>query len=221
MSATANDLPAYPPIGDHAVIGDCGCAALITRDGAIDWMCWPSFHSPSMFAALLDHDDGGSFTVRPAGRYRSERRYLPGTNVLETTFTTGEGVLRLTDLMPVRAIETQDSELWPDHELLRELRCTEGEVEVDVVFDPRFDYGRRRARLEDRGALGIFHRRRRQVFVLRSDLPLRLSERRDGAEARVRLAAGDRRHLALTHDVDEPAVLPLLGAEREGTEEEA
>ena len=202
---------AYPPIGDYAIVGDCGCAALVSRHGGVEWLCFPNYHGASLFAAILDREKGGAFVVRPAGEFRSERRYVEGTNVLETTFTTPTGVVRLTDLMPVREIERQRDGLWSDHELLREVRCLEGEVEVEVLFDPRFDYGRRRARLQDRGVHGLFHQHGRHVLVLRSDLPLELAEDRSHARGRVTLTSGESRHLALGLDYDEPAVLPPLG----------
>jgi GH15 family glucan-1,4-alpha-glucosidase len=207
----AGELNGYPPIGDYALVGDCGCAALVSRSGAVEWMCFPSFHGASLFAAMLDREKGGRFVARPVGESRIERRYVEGTNVLETTFTTPTGVLRLTDLMPVRELERQRDGLWPDHELLRELACVEGEVEVEVLYDPRFDYGRRRARLRNRGPHGLFHQEGRHVVVLRSDLPLEVAGDRSHARGRETLSAGERRHLALGHDYDEPAVLPLLG----------
>src|SRR3712207_9071189 len=72
---------AYPPIGDYAAIGDCRSAALISRDGSLDWLCWPRFDSPSLFAALLDSDKGGRFAIRPVGSFSSERRYVGDTNI--------------------------------------------------------------------------------------------------------------------------------------------
>src|SRR5918995_834068 len=131
-----------PPIADYAVIGDCRSAALISREGSIDWLCLPRFDSPSVFASLLDPDRGGRFLIRPTGSSTVTRRYIDDTNVLETTFTTPTGVLRMTDVMPVDTEAAKARELWSDHEILRRIECLAGEVQVQVVFAPRFEYGR-------------------------------------------------------------------------------
>src|SRR5438132_11955599 len=96
-------------IQDYAIIGNGRSAALISREGSIDWLCWPRFDSPSIFARILDYERGGYFSIRPAMRFKATRRYLPSTNVLETTFECDSGVVRLTDLMPVmRAAEKRN-----------------------------------------------------------------------------------------------------------------
>src|SRR5947209_5910811 len=86
------------PIADYGLLADCNSAALVDRDGSIAWLCLPRYDSPAVFAQILD-PDGGHWQIRPAGSYRSERRYLPGTLVIETTFSTDTGVVRLTDAM--------------------------------------------------------------------------------------------------------------------------
>src|SRR5918998_777357 len=90
-----------PDIGDYAIIGDCRTAALVSLEGSIDWLCLPHFSGPSVFAALLDEDRGGRFAIRPIGQCESTRRYLGSTAVLETTFVTDTGTVRVIDLMPV------------------------------------------------------------------------------------------------------------------------
>src|SRR5829696_55361 len=100
MSVTQSS-DAYPPIGDYALIGDGRSAALVSRAGSLDWLCWPRFDSPSIFAALLDTERCGRFPVRPTGTLRSERRYLQDTHVLETVFHTSSGKIALRDLKPV------------------------------------------------------------------------------------------------------------------------
>ncbi|MFB6098848.1 MAG: glycoside hydrolase family 15 protein [Salinibacter sp.] len=201
----------YLPIGDYALIGDCASAALVGRNGSIDWLCWPRFDSPSIFAALLDAEEGGYFQIRPVGEFEVERRYLPDTNVLETTFTTERGVLRITDLMSVAPREAYKRELWPEHEILRRVECVEGEVEVSVVCDPRIEYARIDPPLEDRGPHGFFYNHRGAVLIVRSELPLTLSRGRGALYAQRILRAGEEHFLSLTYDEGEPAVLPLLG----------
>jgi GH15 family glucan-1,4-alpha-glucosidase len=203
---------AYPPIKDYALIGDCGSAALVSRSGSIDWLCWPRFDSPSLFGALLDREQGGFFRIAPAADdYRTERRYVEQTNVLETTFHTEDGTLRLTDTMPVAEHRAYKDDLWPTHEVLRRVECTEGTVTVEVTLAPRPDYGRRRADFEQRGELGFFHQRGKRVLVVRSEVPLEPSEDDSVLAARVPLGEGERRFLSLAYDEGEAAVLPLLG----------
>ena len=131
------------PIGEHALIGDCHSAALVCRDGSIDWVCFPRFDSPSTFGAILDEQRGGSFDVTPEDVRTIERAYVDGTNVLQTTFTCSAGTLELTDCMPVSApgAARDPRHLVTSHSILRRLRCVDGEVDVRVSVTPRFDYG--------------------------------------------------------------------------------
>src|SRR5919199_4264220 len=146
----------YAPIKDYALIGDCRGAGLVSRDGSLDWLCFPRFDSPSVFGALLDADAGGRLRIRPTEPFHAERRYLPDTNILETTFRTATGVVVLRDLMPVASEDEKRRALAPDHQVLREVEGVAGEVELEVLYAPRPDYGRRRPRLEQRGALGLW-----------------------------------------------------------------
>jgi GH15 family glucan-1,4-alpha-glucosidase len=128
-------------ISDYALLGDCHSAALVGRNGSIDWACFPRFDSPALFCRILDARRGGSFGVAPEGPFHSTRRYLEDTNVLVTTFTTASGVLELTDCMPVRVEPGHPSRASTPHALLRRLRCLRGEVSARVVIAPRFEYG--------------------------------------------------------------------------------
>ena len=133
--------PSYPPIADYAAIGDGRTVALVSRGGAIEWLCLPHFSAPSVFAAILDRDSGGVFAISPERRYTSTRRYIDDTNVLETTFSTTTGVVRVTDFMPMPA---DPHRLEPMREVLRIVEGIEGNVSMRVIVDPRPDYGRRR-----------------------------------------------------------------------------
>lgn len=164
----------YPPISDYALITDCHSAALVARDGSIDWCCFHRFDARPVFARLLDRERGGHFRIAPRGRFETTRRYLPGTNILETRFTAERGVLAVTDCLPVRpesdAAEAQG--VHPYHQLLRIVRCETGEVEVAVEFRPRFDYGYTVPRLEMRGEdVGVVYGGA-DALVLQSGLPL-------------------------------------------------
>lgn len=206
------ERPGFRPIADYGFIGDSRSGALISSQGSIDWLCWPRFDSPSTFAALLDDRVGGRFRIRPAQPYRTERAYAPNTNVLETTFHTESGSFVLRDLMPVWSESEKDHRLVPDHELLREVEVTAGEVEIELLYEPRPDYGRTAARLRDNGALGLWCRDRRGCLVLLSDLQLALAEASSLARGRERLRVGDRRYASLTYAEGDPAVFALLGS---------
>jgi GH15 family glucan-1,4-alpha-glucosidase len=195
------------PIADYAVIGDCRSAALVSRVGAIDWLCWPRFDSPSLFGALLD-PDGGSWQIAPTAPFGSTRAYVEATNVLRTVFETATGCVVVTDFMAVASEEDKRRQLMPDHELLRIVECTRGEVELEQRFVPRPGYGRR-ARLVDGGALGLRFAANGGLVTLRTDLPLRRIE--DSAHGCVRLRAGDTRYASASFADERPAVLPPIG----------
>ena len=126
------------PIADYALLSDCHSIALVNSEGSIDWACLRRFDNGSVFARILDIERGGSFAIRPADPIvERSRRYLPGTMVLETTLTTSTGTIRVTDAFAMRSGGASD----PRGELLRRIEGVVGEVDVDVVVEPRFDYG--------------------------------------------------------------------------------
>jgi len=199
----------YPDIGDYALLGDCASGALVARSGSIEWLCWPRFDSPSLFGAILDRERGGRFELAPVDPVSVERRYVGETTVLDSVFVTAGGRLRLRDCM-VAVPEMEQGVSWPDHQLVREVVCEEGEVDVALRCDPRFAYGRIRPRWEQRGALGWFCQDRAAVLVLRSEMTLESDPER-GLLGRARLRAGERRLTSLCYDAAEPATLPVLG----------
>ena len=131
---------AFKPISDYGVIGNMVSAALVAPDGSIDWCCLPRFSSPSIFAAILDDDKGGYFRIRPVVDFESQQQYLPDTNVLSTSFETATGDATVIDFMPChgggrRAVPSAA-------QIHRIVRCEEGSVEMEAVFQPRLDYAR-------------------------------------------------------------------------------
>ncbi|HYY88380.1 MAG TPA: glycoside hydrolase family 15 protein [Chloroflexota bacterium] len=201
----------YPPIGGYGLIGDCRAAGLVSRDGSLDWLCFPRFDSPSIFGAVLDARSGGRFRIRPTGAFEASRRYLPETNILETTFRTTSGSVALRDLMPVASEAEKRHALTPDHQVLREVVGLEGEVELEILYEPRPDYGRSRPCLRDLGPLGLWSEAHRAALVLRSELPVPPTS--DGQTARgvARVRAGERKYLSFSYAEEAPQVLPPLG----------
>ena len=128
-------------IADYALIGDCHSSALVGRDGSIDWLCFPRPDSPAVFCHLLDDQHGGNFAVRMAGA-GTRRRYVPGTNVLETTWEGPGGVLEVTDCMPVAPFDpARPAWVGARRSVLRRLRCLAGAVTAELRVTPRFEYG--------------------------------------------------------------------------------
>ncbi|MFW6054948.1 MAG: glycoside hydrolase family 15 protein [Thermodesulfobacteriota bacterium] len=134
---------AYQPIEQYGIIGDMNTVALISLQGSIDWFCFPYLDSPSVFAALLDDEKGGRLTIRPTAAFDSISEYIPQTNILVTSFRTRTGVLKITDFMPVLSENDQENH-EERHVLYRLLEMDKGQMEVELLFQPRFDYGRAR-----------------------------------------------------------------------------
>ncbi len=131
-------MDGYPAIEDHGLIGDLQTAALITKDGSLDWLCLPRFDSPSVFASLLDKEKGGHFSIRPDGvEYVTKQLYLPGTPILITRFLSAEGVAEVIDFMPVTGTVATDQ-----HRLVRLVRVVRGQMGIVAECQPRFNYGR-------------------------------------------------------------------------------
>jgi GH15 family glucan-1,4-alpha-glucosidase len=124
--------PDVPPIESYAVIGDQHTVALVGLDGSIDWLCLPRYDSPSCFSALLDDEDHSRWLIGPEGQHTATRRYLDGTNVLETTYTTENGEVRVTDLMPLGDRRA---------DVVRRVEGVRGTVTMCHELVIRFDYG--------------------------------------------------------------------------------
>jgi len=177
----------YPPIEDYGIIGDLHTVALVGKNGSIDFLCLPSFDSPSVFAALLDAEHGGSFQIAPQLDDAVHRQlYLPDTNVLLTRFLSDSGVAEVSDFMPVE-------DAGVAHNLVRRAKTVRGELRFTMRCDPRFDYARATHTVERRGEKEIlFVGRsgvRELVLRLRSSVPMQLAE--GAAEAQFTLGADE------------------------------
>jgi GH15 family glucan-1,4-alpha-glucosidase len=150
----AYDRESSQPIANYGLLADCNSAALVDSHGSVDWLCLPRYDSDAVFARLLD-PDAGHWSIRPVGSYRATRRYLPGTLVIETVFTTDTGEVRLTDAMAFTEGQ-RGHDLGHDapHELLRSLEGASGYVEIELELAPRPQYGliKPLVRLEEGGA---------------------------------------------------------------------
>ncbi len=200
----------FPPIADYGFLSDCESTALVAPSGNIEWMCLPRMDSPSVFGAILDRD-AGHFRVGPADiMVPAGRRYIPGTNVLETTWGTDSGWCIVRDVLCIGPWHHENdrsnthrrspTDSDADHVLLRTIRCVNGSVEINLDCEPKFDYGRVPASWQYTGA--GYHEC--LATAEGSDLKLKLtSDLRIGfegsrARARTRLRDGDTAFVALS-----------------------
>lgn len=193
----------YKPISDYGVIGDMHSAALVGIDGSIDWACFPRFDSPSVFAAILDDNKGGRFSIAPVGECQHRQRYLRNTNILATTFTTDSGEAELLDFMPISGGNRPGES---PHEIHRLARCTTGTVELRCLFQPRFDYARAQTTLRTNqyGTVATGHN---ESIALSTDISLTVDGNQaegyftlhEGETATFVLSYGERRVFPVHH----------------------
>jgi GH15 family glucan-1,4-alpha-glucosidase len=197
-------------IQDYAIIGNGRSAALISKRGSLDWLCWPRFDSASIFGAILDPKSGGYWSIRPVDQPEVSRRYVENTNILETTFSGESGQIVLTDFMPVTSEDNKRRALWPEHELVRHIKCQQGEVEVDMDFSPRLDYGHVAPKIRDAVKFGWRIDTGATVLILRGSIDL--EPRPDGLAARFVLKPGESVAFSFSFSAEAPAVVPPLGS---------
>ena len=203
-------IDGYAPIRDYAVIGDGRTCALVARDGSIDWLPLPNIDSPTVLARILDGERGGGFDLQPDEPFEAERCYQNGSNVIETTFRSASGVVRITDAL----LLTDEGSLGPLRELVRVAEGLAGSVRLRWSVEPRFRYA---------GATTRIGRRERRFFAhCGSDAvalaawgadEVEVDERR--AFGTFELRQGERALFDLAAAHAEPAVLPSrVDAER-------
>lgn len=162
----------YPPIEDHGIIGDLHTVALVGIDGTIDFMCFPNFDSPSIFARLLDYERGGYFQLSPILDDANRKQlYLPNTNVLLSRFLSDGGVAEISDFMPVEAVS-------PAHNLVRRAKTVRGDIPYRMVCKPAFDYGRADHSVEVQDGVVLFHSKGSDGLALRlrSEVPVEIQD---------------------------------------------
>jgi GH15 family glucan-1,4-alpha-glucosidase len=202
-----NSSSPFPPIADYAFLSNCHTGALVAPDGSVDWLCLPAFDAPSTFGNLLDRG-AGSFRFGPYGiNQPTARVYVPGTNVMTTTWHTPTGWLLVHDALtmgPSHGPDTVTPHTRPpadddaDHMLIRTVECLEGSAEIELVCEPAFDYGRAPAEwtmvAEDTHAADATGAG--QTFRLSTDMLIGI----EGGSARARhvIAKGDKAYCALS-----------------------
>ena len=162
----------YLPIENYGVIGDLHSVALVGMNGSIDFMCFPNFDSPSIFAALLDDRKGGRFELMPLEREaRQKQLYLPDSNILLSRFLFEDGVAEISDFMPVDISRHA-------HDLVRRAKTIRGEIQYRMRCQPRFDYARVGHRVEKRDGEILFipESDRLPALRLRSSVPVEIKE---------------------------------------------
>ncbi|HEU5422247.1 MAG TPA: glycoside hydrolase family 15 protein [Nitrolancea sp.] len=190
----------YLPIKDYGLIGDCHSAALVSREGSIDWLCMPRFDSPSLFARLLDYDKGGYWSIEPTDGFQATHQYVESTNVLETHLTTNQGEARILDFMPIR-LKSPSPTLWTAQSLYRVVEGLSGRVEIASVCAPRPEYASRRPSFQPEGGHVFFG-----DFLLIGPGAWRIDPGHGAVSQRVTLRAGDRVAFGL-HDIGDRSAL--------------
>ncbi len=161
---------AYQPIEDYGIIGDLHTVALVGKDGSIDFLSFPHFDSPTVFAAILDDEKGGRFRISPIldDRARQKQLYLPDTNILLTRSLSEEGVAEISDFMPLRRMGHQ-------HDIVRRVKTVRGEIRYRMIFEPRFDYARAGHQIEKKDGEVLFISDGKGGAVrLRTSVPVRI-----------------------------------------------
>jgi GH15 family glucan-1,4-alpha-glucosidase len=192
---------AYKPLAEYGLIGNLETCALVGMDGSIDWCPLPTLESSSLFAAILDSEAGGHFSITPTESYEASQRYAERTNVLRTTFETASGTVRVTDFMPLLVEDTTEE---PEvRALYRQVTCTEGSVELDIEYAPRFEYARAETVLDSVSA-GLFGDGENEKVFLSTPADLSFAIDTNDARATRTIEADDTEWFCLQYGMQAP-----------------
>ena len=200
----------YKPIENYGLIGDLNTTALVGMDGSIDFMCFPQFDSPTIFAALLDFRKGGRFLLAPQMTGVTHKQlYMPDSNVLLSRFLADQGMAEVSDFMPITS-------LGHSHNLVRRAKCIRGEIPFRMICEPRFDCARasHRVHRKKNEVLFLSDGADKTVLRLRSDVPLQIEN--GAAVADFKLRSGEKRSFILEDagkDSESPSRAPDYVAE--------
>ena len=196
----------YLRIEDHGIIGNLHTVALVGIDGTIDWCCLPAFDSPSVFAAILDDEIGGRFSITAKSRVNFKQQYLPESAILVTRSYCDHGLGQIVDFMPVL------DEKNGSHQIIRQVSCVRGEVLYDLCCQPAFDYARARHEVHLLEGGAIFEDANGRSYGLQSTIGLEV----DGSAtcASFRLKEGECCHFVFKHLDDGQDLAPMIDTEK-------
>jgi GH15 family glucan-1,4-alpha-glucosidase len=202
-------------IADYGFIGNTRTGCLVSKDGSIDWCCFPRFDSPSYFGALLDSKKGGHFQISPREPFFSNQSYIEDTNVLETTFHNETGTVRLLDCFPVASEKDKRGTLWPFHEVLRVVEGVEGCIRFSFSYFPRPNYAQGACKLFAREVGSVYCNAGNELLSLKTSLPSSKIEifHEQHAFANFEVKKGERYIFSMCFSTTAPAVIPALGNE--------
>lgn len=160
----------YKDIEDYGIIGNLETCALVGDNGSIDWLCFPYLESPSLFAAILDNERGGHFSIKPVSKFHSFQAYIRNTNILKTTFNTPFGMVAITDFMPVKGDKEANYK-----SIYRKVECMEGHSRLKLDFKPRFNYARSIPDFEliNEGVISSYGN---ESLILNTKIPLKIED---------------------------------------------
>ncbi|HEX3019977.1 MAG TPA: glycoside hydrolase family 15 protein [Chitinispirillaceae bacterium] len=194
----------YENIKDYAVIGNGRSAALISRKGSIDWLCWPRFDSPSLFGALLDDQKGGYWSIAPDCPYSVNRQYIENSMVLKTIFHCETGSASLIDCMPIQGKEVDC--IIPEQQIIRIIECSKGFVPFQIMLKPAPSFGKASVKIS-RNSYGIKYNWNGRSVLFRSEIDLN-----ENGKGLFTLKANQHASMTLSFVREGPAVIVPLGA---------